>query len=86
MAENGVFSEQGRRLLLENVDRMSKVNLCLYAYACEPYTVLIVLTTNKMFLMETHPILFALGENGQGLLKVYADKEYINCHFSIQLR
>jgi hypothetical protein len=48
-------------------------------YTCPPYTLLIGVYNNSIFLLDTHPIGQELGDTGNGIVVATKDKSILSC-------
>ena len=55
------------------ITSITKLNIGLALYTCEPYAIFIGNMDGKLFVVDTHKCGAQLGGDGNGLLKVFAD-------------
>lgn len=72
-----VFTKKGRGSLCKAVGKVTESSAAnLAIYTCEIYIFVIGCRSERLFIVDTHPILAELGGNGDGgLLKVFSGKD-----------
>ena len=75
-----IFSLAGREELINLlVKKIKEGSKAIGLYTCAPYTIVIGIHREALFLLDTHPISEALGGNGNGLLLVTEDTSTKSC-------
>ena len=86
ISNNGVFTELGRRELLDALNRQNAAEQAnqVGLYTCSPYTFLVGTNSGSFFLIDTHPIREDVGGNGNGILVATCDTSERSCQILIQ--
>lgn len=73
VANDAVFSPQGRANLLEGLDATNCSECDFWIYTCEPYSILLGRLRDDYFILDTHPVPDFMGGDGNGLLIVFSE-------------
>ncbi len=77
---DGYFSKNGRTNLLHKLREVSSANeTFLSIYTCEPYSITIGSIRNRLFLVDTHPVVEECQGNQNGQVRVYEDNSDRTC-------
>ena len=85
LSTQNVFSASGRNKFVSALAIQAETTpFSVGLYTCDPYTFILGINENAVFVLDTHPISETCGGNGNGIVVFTSDKSNKSCTYLVQ--